>query len=348
MSVVLVTGGSGFIASFCILRLLADGHQVRTTVRDLRREADVRAMLRHGGAEPGDRLSFFAADLERDAGWREAAAGCDYVLHVASPISQHVPKKEDEMVVPAREGTLRVLRAARDAGVKRVVQTSSFTAIGYGHPPQQAPFDETTWTDLRGADVLPYGKSKTLAERAAWDFVANEGGGLELSVICPVLVLGPLLTRDFSPSIVLVQRMLEGAIPGCPRLYFGIVDVRDVADLHVRAMTHPAAKGERFLAVAGDFMSVRDIAGVLRTRLGSTARRVPTRELPDFLVRAVAFLVPQVRQVLPELGKLKNATGEKARRLLGWSPRSREDAIAATGESLLRLGLLKHGAKKVA
>jgi nucleoside-diphosphate-sugar epimerase len=348
MSVVLVTSGSGFIASFCILRLLADGHQVRTTVRDLRREADVRAMLRQGGAKPSDRLSFFAAELSRDAGWREAVAGCDYVLHVASPISQRIPEKEDDMIVPAREGTLRVLRAARDAGVRRVVQTSSFTAIGYGHPPQQAPFDENTWTDLRGGDVQPYGKSKTLAERAAWDFVTNEGAGLELSVICPVLVLGPLLTSDFSPSILLVQRMLQGAIPGCPRLNFGIVDVRDVADLHVRAMTDPAAKGERFLAVAGDFMSVREIAAVLKTRLGPAARLVPTRQLPDFLVRMVAVIVPQVRQILPELGKAKNATGEKARRLLGWSPRSREDAIAATGESLLRLGLLKGGAKKAA
>jgi dihydroflavonol-4-reductase len=346
MSVVLVTGGSGFIGSYCILQLLAAGHQVRTTVRDIKREADVRAMLKQGGAEPGDRLSFFAAELTRDAGWREAAAGSDYVLHVASPISEHVPKTADEMIVPARDGTLRVLRAAREANVKRVVLTSSFTTIGYGHPPQRAPFDENNWTDLRGDDVLPYARSKTLAERAAWDFVAKEGGGLELAVVCPVLVLGPLLTRDFSPSIVLVQRLLEGAIPGCPRLYMGIVDVRDVADLHVRAMTDPAAKGERFLAVAGDFMSVREIAAVLKARLGSAAHRTSTRELPNWLLHAVGLVHPQVRQILPELGKVKNATGEKARRLLGWAPRSREDAIAATGESLLRLGLLKDGAKK--
>jgi nucleoside-diphosphate-sugar epimerase len=201
MSVVLVTGGSGFIASYCILQLLAAGHQVGTTVRSLKRESDVRAMLKQGGAEPGDRLKFFAAELEQDAGWREAVTGCDYVLHVASPLSQHVPKNEDEMIVPARDGTLRVLRAARDAGVKRVVLTSSFTAIGYGHLPQHAQFNENVWTDLRSGDVLPYAKSKTLAERAAWDFIANEGGGLELSVINPVLVLGPVLGRDFSPSI---------------------------------------------------------------------------------------------------------------------------------------------------
>jgi len=250
--------------------------------------------------------------------------------------------------VPARDGTLRVLRAARDAGVKRVVLTSSFTAIGYGHLPQHAQFNENVWTDLRSGDVLPYAKSKTLAERAAWDFIANEGGGLELSVINPVLVLGPVLGRDFSPSIMLVQRLLEGAIPGCPRLYFGIVDVRDVADLHVRAMTHPAAKGERFLAVAGDFISVREIAAVLKTRLGPAAGRVPTRHVPDWLVRVVALFHPQARQILPELGKVKNGSGEKARRLLGWAPRSREDAIAATGESLVRLGLLKDSAKKAA
>ncbi len=346
MSVVLVTGGSGFIGSHCILQLLAAGHTVRTTVRSLAREAEVRALLKEGGAEPGDRLSFFAADLENDAGWREAVAGCDYVLHVASPLPPHVPKNEDELIVPAREGTLRVLRAARDARVRRVVLTSSFTAIGYGQKPQQRPFDETNWTDPDGPDVQPYAKSKTLAERAAWDFVARDGAGLELAVVNPVMVFGPVLGADYSASILLVQRLMDGAVPGCPQLYFGIVDVRDVADLHIRAMTDPAARGERFLAVAGDFMSVRQIAEVLKTRLGAAARRVPTRQVPNWLVRLVALLDPMVQQIVPELGKTKNGTGEKARRLLGWAPRSREEAIAATGESLVRLGLLKDSAKR--
>jgi len=346
MSIVLVTGGSGFIASYCILQLLAAGYRVRTTVRSLTREADLRAMLKQAGAEPGDRLSLFAAELEQDAGWRPAVEGCDYVLHIASPLSEHVPKNEDEMIVPARDGTLRVVRAARDAGVKRVVLTSSSAAITYGRGPQPARFDETHWTDVNRGDVHPYAKSKTLAERAAWDFIAREGGGLELSVINPVLVLGPVFGSDYSPSILLVKRLMEGAIPGCPRLYFGIVDVRDVAELHVSAMTHPAAKGERFLAVAGDFMSVREIAAVLKARLGPAAGRVPTRQVPDWLVRAVALFHPQARHILPELGKVKNGSGEKARRLLGWAPRSREDAIAATGESLLRLGLLRDSAKK--
>src|SRR5262245_13697132 len=180
MSTVLVTGGSGFIGSHAILQLLAAGHRVRTTVRNPKREGDVRAMLKEGGCEPGDRLSFAAADLEDDADWPEAVAGCDYVLHVASPFPPAVPKHEDELIVPAREGTLRVLRAARDAGVRRVVVTSSFAAIGYGQKPRETPYDETCWTDPDGDDMLPYIKSKTLAERAAWDFIAEEGGGLEL------------------------------------------------------------------------------------------------------------------------------------------------------------------------
>jgi nucleoside-diphosphate-sugar epimerase len=348
MSVVLVTGGTGFIGSHCILQLLGAGHTVRTTVRNLKRESEVRALLKQAGAEPGERLSFFAADLENDAGWRQAVASSDYVLHVASPLPQLVPKNEDELIVPAREGTLRVLRASRDVGVKRVVLTSSFAAIGYGQKPQEKPFDETNWTDPGGGDVQPYAKSKTLAERAAWDFIAREGGSLELSVVNPVMVFGPVLGPDYSASILLVQRLMDGAVPGCPRLYFGIVDVRDVADLHIRAMTHPAAKGERFLAVAGDFMSVREIAEALKAHLGAAARRVPTRQVPNWLVRMVAMLDPTVQQIVPELGKVKNGSGEKARRLLGWAPRAREEAIVATGESLVRLGLLKDSARKAA
>jgi nucleoside-diphosphate-sugar epimerase len=345
---VLITGGSGFIGSHIILQLLAAGHQVRTTIRNLTREGDVRAMLKVGGADPGNRLSFFAADLENDAGWREAVAGSDYVLHVASPLPPSVPKHEDELIVPAREGTLRVLRASRDAGVKRVVLTSSFAAIGYGHKVRETPFNETDWTDPNGDDVAPYSKSKTLAERAAWDFLVREGRGLELSVINPVGVFGPVLGADYSASILLVQRMMDGAMPGAPQLYFGAVDVRDVAELHIRAMTHPAAKGERFLAVAGEFLTMLDIAKILKARLGASAKRVPTRQLPNWMVRLAALRDPAVKLILPELGKKKNATNEKARRLLGWEPRSNEEAIAATAESLVRLGLLKDSSKKAA
>lgn len=345
---VLVTGGSGFIGTHCILQLLAAGYQVRTTVRNLKREGDVRAMLKAGGAEPGSDLSFFPADLASDAGWREAVAGCDFVLHVASPLPPSVPKHEDELIVPAREGTLRVLRASRDAGVKRVVLTSSFAAIGYGHKVRETPFTEADWTDPNGNDVAPYTKSKTLAERAAWDFLAREGGALELSVINPVAVFGPVLGPDYSASILLVQKMMDGVMPGAPQLYFGAVDVRDVADLHIRAMTNLAAKGERFLTVSGDFLTMLDIAKILKARLGASARRVPSFQLPNWMVRIAALRDPAIRLILPELGKRKNGTNEKARRVLGWAPRSSEEALVATAESLLRLGLVKEASQKAA
>lgn len=341
MATILVTGGSGFIGSHAILQALAAGFDVRSSVRDLRREGELRALLRANGAHADAPLRFFAADLTRDAGWAETVAGCDYVLHIASPFPAGIPKHEDELIVPARDGALRVLRAARNAGVKRVVLTSSFAAIGYGHPERRAPFDETTWTNL-DVSVAAYTKSKTLAERAAWDFIAREGGGLELSVVNPVGVFGPVLGADYATSIQLVQRLMTGSMPGCPRLRFGVVDVRDVVDLHLRAMADPAANGERFLAVAGDFLRVQEMARVLRTRLGDAARKVPTRELPDWLVKLVAMFDPTVRQIVPDLGKYKNATSAKAQRLLGWAPRSNDDALVATAESLLRLGLLKH------
>jgi nucleoside-diphosphate-sugar epimerase len=293
-------------------------------------------------------LSVFAADLRNDAGWSQAAAGCEYVLHVASPFPQNIPKDENELIVPAREGALRVLRAAHDAGAKRVVLTSSFAAIGYGQAPKSEPFDETDWTNTDGDDVRPYAKSKTLAERAAWDFINMKGGELELAVINPVGVFGPVLGPDYSTSILLIQRLMDGAMPGCPRLCFGIVDVRDVADLHIRAMTNPAANRQRFLAVAGDFMWIREIALVLKQHMGAAAKRVPTMQLPDFLVRLASLRDPAVQQILPELGKVKNATNKKAKQLLGWGPRSREEAIFSSAESLLRMGLLKERAKKAA
>ncbi len=341
---VLVTGGSGFIGAHCIVQLLNAGYQVRTTVRSLKREAEVRAMIKTGGVEGGGALSFAAAELMSEAGWPEAVAGCEYVLHVASPFPPDAPKHEDELIIPARDGALRVLRAARAAGVKRVVLTSSFAAIGYGRNPPDRPYTEEDWTDLNGP-ISAYAKSKTLAERAAWDFVTREGGTLELSVINPVGVFGPVLGPDYASSIQLLKRMLEGRIPGSPRLAYNIVDVRDVADIHLRAMTTPAAKGERFLAVAGDCMTVREMAQVLRTRLGEAASRVPTRELPDWLVRVTGLFDSSIAQLVPNLGKIRPASNEKARRLLGWTPRSNEEALVATAESLIQLGLLRDSKK---
>ena len=347
MARILVTGGSGFIGSHAIIQLLATGHEVRTTVRNLDREAEVRALLKEGGAEPGGALSFHAAELMSDDGWDAAVAGCDYVLHIASPFPSGVPKDENDLIVPAREGALRVLRAAKKAAVKRVVLTSSFAAVGYGKPEQKKPYDETDWTDPAGDRVTPYVKSKTIAERAAWDFVNSEGG-LELSVVNPVGVFGPVLGRDYSTSILIVQRLMDGAMPGVPDISFGIVDVRDVADLHIRAMTDPAANGERFLAISGDFMSIGEIAELLKSHMGAASRRVPTKRLPNWLLKLAALGDPAVKQVVPELGKRRNATGAKAERMLGWRPRSREDAIISTAESLLRLGLLKESSANTA
>ena len=338
---VLVTGGSGFIAMHCIVKLLEQGHRVRASVRSLAREAQVRDTLQAAGADAGERLSFVAADLTADAGWPEAVAGCGFVLHVASPFPLNVPRHEDELIVPARAGALRVLRAARDAGVRRVVQTSSFAAIGYGHPQMDRPFTEHDWTKTDGDGVTAYAKSKTLAERAAWDFMAREGGDMELAAVNPVGVFGPVLGADFSTSIEIVKRMLDGQLPAVPRISFGVVDVRDVADLHLLAMTRPEAAGERFLAVAGEFVTLREIGLMLRRRLGDAARRVPTRELPDWLLRVVALVDKSVGQVVPELGKTKNGVADKAHRVLGWTPRTAEDAVIATADSLIRLGLVK-------
>ncbi|HEY0182720.1 MAG TPA: aldehyde reductase [Rhodopila sp.] len=335
---VLVTGGTGFIAQHCILALLTAGYRVRTTVRSLSREAEVRAHLKVGGAEPGDRLSFVAADLTADDGWAKAAADCAYVLHGASPTPSGDQVSEDDWIKPAVEGNLRVLRAARDAGVSRVVLTSAFGAICAGHKSMTRPFNETDWSDLTGS-VWPYQKSKTLAERAAWDFIAREGRGLALSAVNPTAVLGPVLGADYSHSIRLIKNLMDGQ-PGCPKINSGFVDVRNVADLHLRAMTHPAAKGERFLAIAGESMWMIEVARVLRQRMGAAAAKVPTRVLPNWLIRLGALKDPVMRGAVPLLGINMNATSEKAIRLLDWTPRPREEAIVATAESLVRLGLL--------
>jgi nucleoside-diphosphate-sugar epimerase len=338
---VLVTGGTGFLGSHCIAQALSAGYAVRTTVRSRRREADVRAMVAAAGIDPGDRLSFAEADLSSDAGWAEAAAGCAYALHVASPFPPATPAHEDELIVPARDGALRLLRSARDAGVKRVVLTSSFAAVGYGHGSRESPpFSESDWTNLNGRGVSAYVKSKSIAERAAWDFIAKEGGPLELSVVNPVLILGPALAADTSTSIILIKRLMRGEMPGCPRMKFGVVDVRDTADLHLRAMTHPAAKGERFLAIGEDFLWLVDLARLLKARLGARGAKIPTKELPNWMVRLVALGDKEVAQIVPELGVAKSATAEKARRLLGWTPRSNEEAAVASAESLIKLGMI--------
>lgn len=334
---VLVTGGSGFVGSHVVLQLLNAGHRVRTTVRSMAREARVRGMIRAAGADDA-RLVVMTADLDHEAGWNEAVSGCDFVMHVASPIPAAAPRTEDELIRPARDGTLRVLRAARDAGVRRVVLTSSCGAVYYGHPPQEAPFDETSWTNVDG-DMSAYVRSKAIAERAAWDFIRVEGRTLELTAINPTGIFGPALGPEASSSIELVTRLMKG-MPGCPRLFFGIVDVRDVADLHVRAMTHAAAAGERFIASSGDIMSMLAVARVLKAHLGDAARRVPTRELPSWLVRVASRFDRKLRPLVPLLDSTRRATSAKAQRVLGWQPRPPEEAIVATARSLIEFGVV--------
>ena len=337
-STVLVTGGSGFVGSHVVLQLLNAGYAVRTTVRSLEKEHVVRSMLENAGAKTEGRLAFFEADLLHDKGWREACAGSDYVMHVASPLV--ATRNEEEVIRPAVDGVVRVLRAARDSSVKRVVYTSTCGAVYYGLPLRAEPFDETSWTNVDGGDMGAYVKSKALAERAAWDFMKAEGGKLELSVINPSGIFGPALGPDYSSSLDLIKRLLNGSLPACPDLWFGVVDVRDVADLHLRAMVAPEAKGERFIATQGNAVSMLEIAKVLRNRLGQKARRVPTRKLPDLVVKAIALFNVEMRDLVPLLGKVRNATSAKAQRVLGWKPRSWEDAVVATAESLLKLGVV--------
>src|SRR3954466_7028194 len=332
---VLVTGGSGFIGAHCIKRLHDDGYRVRTTVRSLAREPEVR------GARGDGPLGVGVADLTDDAGWADAVAGCDYVLHVASPFPLAQPKHEDELIVPARDGALRVRRAAREAGVRRVVLTSSFAAIGYGHGHPDTVYDETSWTDVDGPGVSAYAKSKTVAERAAWDFVEGDGGSLELAVVNPVAVLGPLLGSDASTSIELVKRLVDGSMPGTPKVAYAVVDVRDVRDLPVRAIKAAQAAARPYLAIGEDFRWIREIGEWLREDLPQRAKKVPKRELPNPLVRVAARFDGSLRPLTPELGVRKRATNEKARRLLGWSPRGDREAVLATAESLLALGLVE-------
>lgn len=339
--IVLVSGGSGFIAGHCIAQLLEQGFHVTTTVRSLDREPAVRASLAEAGVDAGDSLRFVAADLTKDEGWAEAAAGATFVLHVASPFPLEIPDHEDDLIIPARDGALRVLRAARDAGVQRVVLTSSFAAVGYGHPRTSRLFTEEDWTDINGPGVTPYVKSKTLAEQAAWRFVEDEGGGLELATINPVGVFGPVLGKDFASSVEIVRRIVDGALPGYPNLSLQAVDVRDVASAHLLAMTNPAAKGQRFLATADGVFTMKELGGVLKSNLGDAGRRVPTRSIPNIGVRIAALFDKPLRQIVPELGDVKEASNAKAREVLGWTPRTKEDAVVATAESLIRLGLVK-------
>ena len=340
-SLVLVTGGSGFVAVHCILQLLDRGYAVRTTVRSLSKKDQVVNMLRNGGITSFDKLSFVEADLTDDKNWDEAVKGCDYVLHIASPIFLALPKDENEMIRPAVDGALRVLKAARDAKVKRVVMTSNFGAVGYSHKDRNVPITEESWTDPNQKGLSSYNKSKAMAERAAWDFIKREGGDLELSVINPTAIFGPSLGPDISSGFELLRGLLDGSAKAVPNLTFNIIDVRDVADLHIRAMLNPKAKGQRFLALAGGKMSMPEIASFLRENMPEVSQKTPGKILPDWGVRLMALFNPKAKAIASMLSASRNVSNEKAKRVLGWKPRStNEEAIIASVESMIKFGVL--------
>jgi dihydroflavonol-4-reductase len=320
VSVVLVTGGSGYLGTHLIAALLRDGRQVRATVRSLETEGDVRAAVRRGDADDTG-LEVVSAELTAEEGWAAAVADCEEVHHVASPMVQS--DDPNDVIVPARDGTRRVLRAARDAGVRRVVLTSSFVAVGYSTKPG-ADYTEADWTDPDTPGLPPYPRSKVIAERTAWDFIEQEGGDTELVVVNPTFILGPTLTSEVRSSLLLTKAMLDGTMSVVRRQRFGVADVRDVADAHIRAMAAPGAAGKRYLILAdGPTITFLEMAEILRKQLGPLAERVPTDEAPG----------PEPPRLI-----IRN---DRAKQELAWRPRAAETTIVETAESLRDLGLLE-------
>jgi nucleoside-diphosphate-sugar epimerase len=333
---VLVTGGSGFLGGWAVVEALRAGYPVRTTVRSLAREQQVRTDIATQ-VDAGERLEVVQTDLLSDEGWAEAVAGCRFVLHVASPFPEAQPKDPDELIVPARDGALRVLRASLDAGAERVVMTSSVAAVRNsrdGALEGRREMDESDWSDPGDPQMTPYAKSKTLAERAAWELVGERGQLDRLVTIQPGAIVGPLLGDDRSYSLQAIARLLEGGMPGLPRMGFSFIDVRDVAALHVLAMSAPAAGGQRLIA-ASEFLWFSDVAQILREELGADARKVPTRKIPNFVVRGMGLFDPAIRSVASELGHESRFSIESARTRTGWEPRPVRETIVDCAHSLL-------------
>lgn len=338
---VVVTGGSGFIAIHIILQLLQRGFAVRATVRSQAKEAVIREMLTNGGITDFRDLDVVEADLASDTNWDRAMAGATYVIDVASPTPKLNFTHKEEMIRPAVDGVRRVLTTARDARVKRVVLTSAYGAVFAGHKNRTTPYTEDDWSDLNWKAIHPYQESKTRAELAAWDFIKNEGHGLEMAAINPVGVMGPVLSAKYSHSNVQVQQMLEGKVKAVPNVDSGYVDVRDVASLHILAMTTPAASGQRFLATTGETLSMLDLATILRHHFPAFASQLPTKTIPNALVKAAALTRPNLRMVASLLGLYAGTSNHKAVTLLDWHPRSAEDAIVATAQSMIDLGIVQ-------
>ncbi len=345
---VLVTGATGFVATHCIKVLLERGYRVRGSVRKLEGGDRVaRVMREHVGSAEG--LEFAQAELTSEAGWSRAVDGCQVVLHVASPLPMAPPKDPDDLIVPARDGALHVLKAAAAARVRRVVMTSSTAAVVYGHARDGSKtYDESTWSTL-GPEVGAYEKSKTIAERAAWDFVQSLPASekLELVTLNPGLVLGPLLGPETSTSGEVVRKLLSRELPGVPDIGFACVDVRDVAEAHRLAMITPEAAGRRFI-LAIEHASLSDVAAILAKHFGPRGFRIPTRRVPGWVLRLVATWDRTAALAVQELGKRQDVSSQSARDVLGWQPRGLETMVVDMAESMIRYGVVAPKAKRAA
>lgn len=335
---VLVTGGTGFVAGWAIYALLEQGYKVRTTIRSKEKETSVLNTL-SGKIENAHGLSFYIADLLFDEGWEEAVTGADYVLHIASPLSLGENDDLDSFVKPARDGALRVLRAATKAGVERVVMTSSLAAATPDISNTNQQIDESLWTDPNDKHLNAYRKSKAIAEKAIWDFIDASQSKMTLTTILPGAIFGPILSSNVPSSIEVIQRLALGKHQGNPKIGFEIVDVRDLVDLHIRAMTDPAAAGQRYIASSG-YMWMNDIAKLLKLELGENGQNISVKTIPDLVLKTAAKVTPLLRALVPMLGRKFRYTSQKARSQLKWSPRPVEETVVDTANTLAEYELI--------
>ena len=339
---VLVTGGTGFVGTHIIFQLLQGGYNVKTTLRSLKSKDIVIDTLKANGINTFDNLEFIEADLSKDDNWEEAMKNCEYVLSVASPVFFTIPKDENEMMLPAVDGIIRVLKAAKNANVKRVVMTSNFGAVGFSNKNSNIVTTEEDWTDLNEKGLSAYEKSKLLAERAAWDYIKKEGGNLEFATINPVAILGPSLSNHVSGSFGLLKHLLDGSMKAIPNIPLNIVDVRDVADLHIRAMTNPNANGQRFIASSDGQISLPEIGELVKNSNPNMAKKVPAKTLPNWIIYFAALFNNQAKEAALLLRMNRNVSNSKAKKILGWKPiANKEEAILASLKSMIEYEILK-------
>lgn len=343
---VLVTGGTGFVGMQIILQLLQKGYNVKTTVRSLKSKDRVIETLKSNGITSFDNLSFVEAELTKDTNWAEAMEGCKYVLSVASPVFFHKQKDESEAIRPAVDGILRILRFANEKGVKRVVMCSNFGAVGFTQTDKTRVTTETDWTNTEANGLSVYEKSKTLAEKAAWDFIKNNGGNLEFATINSVAILGPSLDAHISRSFILLEMLLNGTLKAIPNLPLNVVDVRDVADLHIRAMENPNASGQRFIASADGQISLQGIANLLRDQKPEISKKVAKRKLPAWALRIASLFMEQAKESLFMSKMNRNVSNNKVKTVLGWNPiASQEETIIASVNSMIKFNLINKDQK---